>query len=226
MLLWIIFFIYDKGWDTFVYLKLMPDIQIIFFTCIHYWRDIKKNSGGWNFFCIFFCGATLKKNNPFSPCEDTFTCRFTRKPLIHTGPGKYIIFQRVGPHAWSHDLSGPGYRNLKYIFMENTIHLRFYMPPSPTKSKKKICTLCYGTGIIQHPKGIKVPCPNGCPGFYPSHRWRGSSGCQKKSIIYPGLLYQFLVMGRLTGELPLPASRAHPTIVIFDTFLQPIQTWS
>jgi len=34
MLLWIIFFIYHKGWDNVVYLDLMPDIQVTFFACI------------------------------------------------------------------------------------------------------------------------------------------------------------------------------------------------
>jgi len=34
---------------------------------------------------------------------------------------------------------------------------------------KKICTLCYGTGSIKQPNGVKVACPKGCPGFYPPH---------------------------------------------------------
>ena len=153
-------------------------------------------------------------------------------PWYTTGPKKYIIFQRAGPGAWSHDLSGSGNINLKYIFMENTIHLRWYVPPSPIKSKKKICTLCYGTGIIQHPKGIKVPCPNGCPGFYPSHRWRGSCKVPKKEhhISWPfRSVFRSDGQDRETeGEIDRgisPPPPGHlPTIVIFDNFLQPILT--
>jgi hypothetical protein len=37
------------------------------------------------------------------------------------------------------------------------------------KLKNKICTLCYGTGSILQPSGVKVPCPKGCPGYYPPH---------------------------------------------------------
>ena len=35
--------------------------------------------------------------------------------------------------------------------------------------KNKICTLCYGTGSIIQPNGVKVPCPKGCLGYYPPH---------------------------------------------------------
>ncbi len=35
------------------------------------------------------------------------------------------------------------------------------------KLKNKICTLCYGTGSVTQPNGVKVPCPKGCPGYYP-----------------------------------------------------------
>jgi len=38
------------------------------------------------------------------------------------------------------------------------------------KPKIKMCTLCYGTGSVIQPNGAKVPCPKGCPGFYPPHR--------------------------------------------------------
>jgi len=37
------------------------------------------------------------------------------------------------------------------------------------KLKNKICTLCYGTGSVTQPNGVKVACPKGCPGYYPSH---------------------------------------------------------
>jgi hypothetical protein len=40
---------------------------------------------------------------------------------------------------------------------------------SEKKLKNKICTLCYGTGSIIQPSGVKVPCPKGCPGYYPPH---------------------------------------------------------
>lgn len=39
------------------------------------------------------------------------------------------------------------------------------------KAERKICTLCYDTGYITQPNGLKVPCPKGCLGFYLSHRW-------------------------------------------------------
>jgi len=45
----------------------------------------------------------------------------------------------------------------------------FEVSLSEKKPKNKICTLCYGTGSITQPNGVKVQCPKGCPGYYPPH---------------------------------------------------------
>jgi hypothetical protein len=50
------------------------------------------------------------------------------------------------------------------------IHVGFEGSFPEKKAKIKICTLCYGTGSIIQPNGVRVPCPKGCPGFYPPHR--------------------------------------------------------
>jgi len=52
--------------------------------------------------------------------------------------------------------------------LESFIGFKVSLPEK--KTEKKICTLCYGTGSISQPNGVKVPCPKGCPGFYPPHR--------------------------------------------------------
>jgi hypothetical protein len=52
--------------------------------------------------------------------------------------------------------------------LESCIGFKVFLPEK--KPEKKICTLCYGTGFISQPNGGKVPCPKGCPGFYPPHR--------------------------------------------------------
>ena len=44
----------------------------------------------------------------------------------------------------------------------------FEMSLPQKNPKKKICTLCYGTGSIRQPNGVKVPCPKGCRGFLSS----------------------------------------------------------
>jgi hypothetical protein len=55
-----------------------------------------------------------------------------------------------------------------YMMPESYVGFKVYLPEK--KPEIKICTLCYGTGSIKQPNGTKVPCPKGCPGFYPPHR--------------------------------------------------------
>jgi hypothetical protein len=57
-----------------------------------------------------------------------------------------------------------------FLLMEHPQRLRFEVALPEEKQKKKICTLCYSTGSIVQPNGVKVPCPKGCPGFYPPYR--------------------------------------------------------
>lgn len=66
MLLWIIFFIYDKGWDTFVYPKLMPDIQVTLLPVFSVDWILKKILAVEIFFAILslslFCRFFRKKD--------------------------------------------------------------------------------------------------------------------------------------------------------------------
>jgi hypothetical protein len=66
MLLWIIFFIYHKGWDNVVYLDLMPDIQVTFFACITVLTGYFKKKFWWlKFFLQFFSELPLFKKRLF-----------------------------------------------------------------------------------------------------------------------------------------------------------------
>jgi hypothetical protein len=57
----------------------------------------------------------------------------------------------------------------KVDYKMQEICVGFEVALSEKKLKNKICTLCYGTGSVTQPNGVKVPCPKGCSGYYPPH---------------------------------------------------------
>jgi len=56
---------------------------------------------------------------------------------------------------------------MDYTMQEICVGFEVALPEK--KLKNKICTLCYNTGSISQPNGVKVPCPKGCSGYYPPH---------------------------------------------------------
>ena len=58
---------------------------------------------------------------------------------------------------------------MKVDYKMQKIRVGFDVVLPEKKIEKKICTLCWGTGSIAQPNGVKVPCPKGCPGYYPPH---------------------------------------------------------
>jgi len=59
--------------------------------------------------------------------------------------------------------------DVKVDYKMQEICVGFEVALPEKKLKNKICTLCYSTGSITQPNGVKVPCPKGCSGYYPPH---------------------------------------------------------
>jgi hypothetical protein len=99
------------------------------------------------------------------------TCR-SYQPAIF--PGFSITIPQVLPIArkkmrrfcQSENIYGMTVATKAFILVGSTTLLVLYMTPTENKPKKKICTLCYGTGFVSNPNGVKVPCPKGCTGIY------------------------------------------------------------
>ena len=78
----------------------------------------------------------------------------------------------VVSHHWNRpkDMDAQEKFDVKDDYKMQEICVGFEMDLPEKKLKNKICTLCYGTGNVIQPNGVKVACPKGCPGFYPPHR--------------------------------------------------------